>query len=477
MKLLPVRWLAVLAGTLVAFRLGVAAAEHLFFPPITPGWTTYHLDNSRAGNDPDGAKPRGAAVAWTRNDLDGPLYAEPLIFGGLVYEVTENDSIYALSTSTGKVVWRLHLATPAINPVIHCTAIVPLGMTSTPVIDPFSSRLYAVGVVDTGGAAQRYQTWLFAINLATRSVVFHVRVDGPGADIDGYNQRAALTLTGGRVYIPFGGRPGDCGVYHGVITSVLASDGSQLVSFQDTRGDVTGGGFWAAGGLAVDGLGNLLAASGNALSRGSFCGARFELQDTVMRLSPTLAPTPIDYWTPGNWRELDCYDNDIGAMVPTILGQTGLIFQSGKAGVVYLLREWSLGHNARAPFSADLHAGECRGGVAFDGQRVFVGCQGGLFALRLDSAGPSLLLPGRGGWRQSAGSCDAEPPIAVTGTVWWLDRCHVLHANDAETGASIFRYDVGSGNHFVTPSAAGGKIFVPTEKGVMAFSIKDSTTH
>src|SRR5499427_1664395 len=347
------RWLLPMAvtglgvSTVMAVTVGsIGGIPWLGWPGSMPAgeqWTTYHLDNSRSGNNAAGPSARSPVRAWTRDDLDGPVYAEPLVFQGQVFVVTEGDSMYALSASTGKVDWRLHLAQPAVNPIIHCTAIVPLGITSTPVIDPANSRLYTAGVVDTRDGRPRYQTWLFAIDLATRSVAFHVRVDGPGADIDGYNQRGALTLTGGRVYVPFGGRPGDCGVFHGVITSVLAADGSQMVTFQDTAGDVTGGGFWAAGGLAVASSGDLLAASGNALNRGSFCGAAFQLQDTVMRLSPNLALMPVDYWTPPNWRQLDCLDDDIGAIVPTLLDDTGLIFQSGKAGWVYLLREWSLG--------------------------------------------------------------------------------------------------------------------------------------
>ncbi|HKF78062.1 MAG TPA: PQQ-binding-like beta-propeller repeat protein [Candidatus Dormibacteraeota bacterium] len=463
------------AGPIVAFLvcLLVLAAPDIPAPlPRDAEWTTYHLDNSRTADDADGATLRGASPAWTRNDLDAPVYAEPLIYQGVVYEVTENDSLYAMSAATGRTLWHLRLAAPAVAPILHCTPIVPLGITSTPVIDPATSRLYTVGVVDTVSRTTRYQTWLFAIDLAAHAVLFHVRVDGPGADIDGYNQRAALTLLGGRVYVPFGGRPGDCGSYHGVITSVRASDGGQLLSFRDTSGDVTGGGFWASGGLAVDDGGDLLAASGNALRHGSFCGAGFELQNSVLRLTPTLATAPADRWTPPNWRQLDCYDDDLGVIVPTLLPGTGLVFQSGKAGWAYLLREWSLGGTAPAPFAVDLGAGECRGGAAFDGQFVFVGCQGGLLALRLEPVAPSLRLPGRGGWRQSASGCDAEPPILAAGVVWWLDRCHVLHASDPTTGHPIFHYDVGSGNHFATPAAALGELFVPTGTGVMAFRMR-----
>ena len=457
--------------SLILLIIAVTRVSACLGPNPEDSWTTYHLDNARDANDADGGKLRGASLRWTRDNLGAAVYAEPLIFRGAVYVVTEDDSLYVLDASTGRINWHLRLANPAIAPIIHCTAIVPLGITSTPVIDPSTSTLYAAGVVDTHRGSPRYQTWLFAIDLRARSVAFHVRIDAPGASIDGYNQRSALTLTGGRVYIPFGGRPGDCGVFHGVITSVRARDGSGLIGFQDTTGDVTGGGFWAPGGLAVERSGDLLAASGNALFRGSFCGAGFELQDTVMRLSPTLDPKPLDYWTPPDWRRMDCYDSDIGAMVPTILGDTGLIFQSGKDGKAYLLRATSsLGHGTRAPYTADLGAGECRGGAAFDGQLVFVGCQNDLFGLPLDPGKPSLRLPGRGGWRQPTGSCDAEPPILAAGAVWWLDRCDVLHASDPRTGRQMFSYHVASENHFATPAAAQGSVFVPTESGVTAFT-------
>src|SRR5262245_19331737 len=119
--------------------------------PPAPGlqWTTYHLNNDRTANDEAGPALRGAALAWTRGDLDGPVYAEPLVFRGSVYVVTESDSLYALSASNGRIEWRLRLAAPALSPVMHCTPLVPLGITSTPVIDPERARLYAAGVVDT----------------------------------------------------------------------------------------------------------------------------------------------------------------------------------------------------------------------------------------------------------------------------------------------------------------------------------------
>ena len=233
-------------------------------------WTSYHLDNSRSANHQGGTYVRTFSRAWAQSDLDAAVYAEPLVYRGRVFVVTENDSLYALDASTGRVEWRLHLATAAMNPGFGCGNIDPLGITSTPVIDSASGRLYTAGVVDTVSGSPRYQTRLFAVDLGSRSVIFNVRVDLPGADVETHNQRWALTLTGDRVYIPFGGRAGDCGRYHGAITSVLASNGQGLISFRSTDGDLTGGGFWAPGGLAVSEDGDILGATGNAMFRGSF---------------------------------------------------------------------------------------------------------------------------------------------------------------------------------------------------------------
>jgi polyvinyl alcohol dehydrogenase (cytochrome) len=242
--------LLVTAPVLALTGVAIVAALQVARSAAAVEWTSYHLDNSRSANPPGGTYVRTVSRAWAQSDLDGPVYAEPLVYSERVFVITENDSLYALDASTGQVEWRLHLASAAINPGFGCGDIDPLGITSTPVIDSASGRLYTAGVVDTVSGSPRYQTRLFAVDVGSRSVIFNVRVDLPGADIKTHNQRGALTLTGGRVYIPFGGRAGDCGRYHGVITSVLASDAQGLVSFRSTDGELTGGGFWAPGGLA-----------------------------------------------------------------------------------------------------------------------------------------------------------------------------------------------------------------------------------
>src|ERR1044071_4212372 len=59
-------------------------------------WTTYHRDNVRSGYLPDMPDPQQLAVAWN-TQLDGAVYAEPLVVGGQVIVATENNSLYSLN--------------------------------------------------------------------------------------------------------------------------------------------------------------------------------------------------------------------------------------------------------------------------------------------------------------------------------------------------------------------------------------------
>ena len=59
-----------------------------------------------------------------------------------VFVATENDTVYALSASTGAVVWSTHLGTPVPSGSLPCGDITPtVGITGTPVIDPSRAEI------------------------------------------------------------------------------------------------------------------------------------------------------------------------------------------------------------------------------------------------------------------------------------------------------------------------------------------------
>src|SRR5450759_4713009 len=83
--------------------------------------------------------------AWTSPRLDGALFGEPLISSGQVFVATENDTVYALSSSTGAVLWSTHLGTPVPLRSLPCGNITPtVGITGTPVIDQARSEIFVV---------------------------------------------------------------------------------------------------------------------------------------------------------------------------------------------------------------------------------------------------------------------------------------------------------------------------------------------
>src|ERR1700691_302288 len=72
-------------------------------PAPFPSWTVYHGDPAGSGVAASVTSVDLSSPAWTSTNLDGQLYGEPLVSDERVYVATENDTVYALSASTGSV--------------------------------------------------------------------------------------------------------------------------------------------------------------------------------------------------------------------------------------------------------------------------------------------------------------------------------------------------------------------------------------
>src|SRR5205807_1506297 len=103
-------------------------------PPEPTGsdWTMYHADPARTGYVAGLPNPTRLTRLWTQQ-LDGAVYAEPLVVAGHVLVATENDTLYALDARTGQVQWRLSVGSPVPLSALPCGNIDPLGITGTPV--------------------------------------------------------------------------------------------------------------------------------------------------------------------------------------------------------------------------------------------------------------------------------------------------------------------------------------------------------
>src|ERR1051326_7712562 len=93
--------------------------------PNSTDWTTYHRDNLRTGYIASTPDPHSLSMAW-RMQLDGAVYAEPLVVGKHVIVATEGDSLYALDPTTGSVQWHTNVGSPVPLSTLPCGNIDPL---------------------------------------------------------------------------------------------------------------------------------------------------------------------------------------------------------------------------------------------------------------------------------------------------------------------------------------------------------------
>jgi outer membrane protein assembly factor BamB len=416
--------------------------------PVAATWSTFGHDNSRRGVDTSAPPFRAIRRRWRSTPLDGAVYGQPLVVGTLAVAATEADSVYAFALADGGLRWHTNLGSPVPGGDLPCGDIDPSGITSTPVVDVGANAVWVVAFV------QPAHHELVALDLATGAVRSRRSIDPPGGDAQVEQQRGALLLTGGRVYVPYGGLFGDCGNYHGWIVSARTDGTGDLASWQVPSGREAG--IWATGGPVTDASGDLFTTTGNSDS-----AAAFDFGNAVVRLSPALQV--LDWFAPANWATLNAHDGDLGSTTPALVGPAGSeLLQVGKSGIGYLLEAGNLGHLSPAPFSARL-CGAAFGATAYVDPVLYVPCTDGLRAVRI-GPGPAFHVQ----WTGPASL--PGPPIVSGGAVWYLDTASgQLVGLDPATGQARFRAAAGEVVHFASPGAGAGLILVAAGGRIEAF--------
>ena len=411
-------------------------------PPSTGrDWPTYHGDLARTGISSSFPTPTTLRVR-ANVKLDAEVYASPIVAQGVTFVATENNSVYALDDN-GRQLWRTNLGSPARRSDLPCGNIDPSGITGTP--------LYVNGVVYVAPEYRdpvRHE--LVALDAPTGKVRWRVSVDLPGTDPRAMQERGALTIAGGRVWVPFGGRAGDCGDYKGRVVGVPVSGQGAPTAY--TVPTPREGGIWAPPGATVDGRGHLLVAVGNG-EHGS--GDPYDFSDSVLEVGVNAAL--IDSFSPTTWATDNESDLDLGSQGPTLVG-TKWVFIAGKSGTGYVLRQGHLGGIGGQVWQGPV----CRsfGGTAVDGDTVYVPCADGVRAVQIGANGSLRVL-----WHASESI--AGSPVIGGGRVWTLDQDGgVLHALDPATGRSTAQIAVGVTSRFATPALHGNHVLVPTLAGV-----------
>jgi iron transport multicopper oxidase len=443
-----------------------------------------------------------------------------------LFVATEDDWIYGIDSQSGEVKWERNVGIPWNSEDIGCEDLAPhVGVTGTPVIDPNTNTAYFFAKGYASGSSGPAIWKMHAVDLATgdERPGFPVTIAGEADNLlaTTFNptyqlQRPALLLMNGVVYAGFGGHC-DISPFHGWIVGVSTA-GQIETMWATTEEGHDGAAIWmGGGGIASDGEGQLLFATGNSWSPPKGPGnapQEGHLGDSVVRaqIEPDGTLKPKDFFAPYNSEELDSEDLDLGSSAPLPLPSPyfgteafpHLLVQVGKGGLVYLLNRDDLGgmKQGAGEKNADLGETPIQNGVwgslatwPGDGGYAYIPASGEdpgngaleILKYKLGALGsPELSVVARAtGLEFGSGSPIVTSNGASNGSgIVWISHCSeaftcehsTLNAYAAVPGSSepepepLWEAPIGISNKFVRPLASGGRIYVGTRDGhVFAF--------
>ena len=489
---------------------------------------TYHNDAMRTGQNLTETVLTPANVTSSSFGLlhtfaaDAVVDATPLVVSNLsisgvlhsvVYIATENDSVYAYDINNYALLAQVSLLGAGESPVTQpagCSQVTPkIGITSTPVIDRTAGAngtLFVVAMSQnaSGNAIHRLHA-LDLTTLADRLTPVTIQASYPGSgpygsggvltlDAKQYKERGALLLSGNQVYTSWASNC-DFTPYNSWIISYGETSLNQTQVLNLTPNGVQGA-LWNAGGLLADNEGSIYALAGN----GTF-DSNHDYGNAALRFTSTgTALTVADYFTPSNSVAESAQDVDFGSGSPLLLpDQTDsagtahqLMFAAGKDGNVFLLDRTKLGsfnanlNQVYQQLTGALVYGLYSAPAYFNGA-VYVGGVGAtMTAFTITDAQLSASPSSR--TATTFAYPGTSPAVSANGStnaiVWALESSSksaaVLHAyNPANLAVEYYnsnqaaggRDGFGTGNKFVTPVIADGRVFVATPSGVAVFGL------
>jgi hypothetical protein len=443
--------------------------------------------------------------------ITGTVYAQPLYVAsgpggkGMFIVATEDNNVHAVAEADGAPIWTMNLGTPAKGTGAGCGNISPYGITGTPVIDLSARTIYVAS--GTGNDTMIMQQRIHALSIDDGSPRAGFPFDPATVGYNGmtfvpylHNQRAALLLLDGVVYVPYGGHAGDCGDYRGWVMGIPVANPAGAKAFAT---GARGGGIWAAGGLASDGT-HVFTATGN-----TFGTTTWAQGEAIIRLQagPIFSGQPDDYFVPSDWLALDGADQDLGGTGPILVDVPGatpsaLVVALGKNGVAYLLDRNRLGGMgtgdglvgeglASAPVThgpiINAPTTYTTAGGTYVVFRVAnnqsgIGCPAGqtgdLVAIKIGAAAPPTISVAWCADNQGQGSPMVTTVDGKAEAVVWsvgAEGSKRLHGFNGDTGAVVY---AGGGDgdlipnqvrRFNSPIAVNGRIIIAADNALYAF--------
>jgi hypothetical protein len=496
-----------------------------------PGTLTWRNDNSRSGvNSQELALGPATVNSATFGKLfscsiDGYAYAQPLYVPNLaipgkgthnvIFVATENDSVFAFDADSNpcEQLWQASLI-PAGSQAIAFptlgltgTNIVPfVGITGTPVIDVNASTLYVVAATQTIALNPSYSHMVYALDLTTGS---KIQLAGVGVILTPNvlfeslleDQRPALLLDNGTVYIAFGTYGGQCAgeitcEYHGWLFGYDSASLQQTGAFEVTPNAIQGGIWQSGGGPSVDSHHNLFVVTGDGPPNNGM-----NYSDGFLRLGTNGGLSVTDYFIPCDQGQGWGVDPNAvlqsGSTAPVLLPdsagsapQPRLLIAGSKEGFLYVVNRDAMGGFLnQCPDSPTRVQTIPVGGAIlstplFWNNAVYVAPGNGNLMSFPMSAGILASSPSASQSPETMGPQGATPVISSNGAsgaiLWLIDSSGALATPNTAAILRVFdpnnlsneiynsamdssRDKAGSAVKFTVPTVANGKVYVGTQ--------------
>lgn len=343
---------------------------------------TQHNNNTRSGWNNNETKLTTSNVnAKTFGKLfplsvDDQVYSQPLVVGNvaiangthnIVLIATVSNSVYAFDADDGTPYWQKNYSVTGLRAPKNTDMTGAcgggyqdfsgsIGIVGTPVIDSVSQTMYFVSRSTDG---KNFYEYLHAVNIATGNensgspvkITASYKGNGDGSsngiiafNAQTANQRSALTLVNGTVYVTFSSHC-DWGPYHGWILGYDASTLAQKIVYNDTPNGGAGGIWQSGGGIAADASGNLYFVIGNGtVGVGSDPTNVLNRGESAMKLTPSGSTLTVSsFFTPFNYQVLENDDLDYGTLGAFLIPNTNLFFTGCKDGNLYIVNKDNMG--------------------------------------------------------------------------------------------------------------------------------------
>lgn len=501
--------------------------------PIGNDVTTYHNDLARTGQNLTETTLTPSDVNYQTFGLlrnlmvDGNVDAEPLYLSQLsvagathnvVFVATEHDSVFAFDSDTGAQLWQVSLlgAGETTSDSRSCTQIVPeIGVTSTPVIDRSAGPNGIIFVVAMSKNGSTYFQRIHALDVTTGAELLGgpttIQATYPGTGDDSsdgqvvfdpgqYAERVGLLLLNGAIYTGWTSHC-DHEPYTGWIIAYNESNLQRSGVLNLTPNGSEGSIWQSGGGLAADSQGNIYALVANGTFDAELNASGFPMNgdygNAFVKISTSGSALQVaDYFDMFNTLTESDDDTDLGSggamLLPNVTNGAGntleLAVGAGKDGNIYVVDRANMGKfNLVTNMVYQELAGALPNGVwgvpaYFNNTVYYCDTEDTLKAFAINNGMLSQTSQTSATFTYPGLLPSVSANGSSNGIVWAIENTStaVLHAFSAgnlsqelynSDQAPKGRDNFGSGNKFITPMIADGKVFAATTNSVAVFGI------